>query len=101
MGQFGFIPAICRNVCPSVFDISKSVVVFAQYTGDSRYAMLHLDRVKEECWDSVSLNTSLWTREFAVPAPPIHIVDTLCSNDCSGHGHCSKGTDKFRKLRFT
>ena len=57
------------------------MVVFAQYTGDSRYAMLHLDRVKEECWDSVSLNTSLWTREFAVPAPPIHIVDTLCSND--------------------
>ncbi len=77
------------------------MVVFAQYTGDSRYAMLHLDRVKEECWDSVSLNTSLWTGEFAVPAPPIHIVDTLCSNDCSGHGHCSKGTDKCFDLLYS
>jgi hypothetical protein len=39
----------------------------------------------------VTRNTSLWSREFSSPSPPIHIVDTLCSNDCSGHGHCSKG----------
>jgi len=63
------------------------------YAGDTRYAMLHLDRIKEDCRDSVTRNTSLWARDniHSFPLPPQDIVDFLCLNDCSGHGQCSKG----------
>ena len=55
--------------------------------------MLHLDRIKEDCRDSVTRNTSLWARDniHSFPLPPQDIVDFLCLNDCSGHGQCSKG----------
>lgn len=63
------------------------------YAGDTRYAMLHLDRIKEDCRNMVTRNTTLWARDplHAFPLPPQEIVDFLCLNDCSGHGQCSKG----------
>ena len=55
--------------------------------------MLHLDRIKEDCRQTVSSNTSLWARDarHQFPLPPQDIVDFLCLNDCSGHGQCSAG----------
>jgi len=63
------------------------------YAGDTRYAMLHLDQIKEDCRHTVTRNTSLWARDpvHSFPLPPQDIVDFLCLNDCSGHGQCSKG----------
>jgi len=63
------------------------------YAGDTRYAMLHLDQIKEDCRNMVTRNTSLWARDplHSFPLPPQDIVDFLCLNDCSGHGQCSKG----------
>lgn len=64
-----------------------------QYAGDTRYARLHLDRLKEDCRAAVTTNTSLWSVDATTsyPLPPQDIVDFLCLNDCSGHGQCSKG----------
>ena len=44
----------------------------------------------------VSRNTSLWVMSPLHPdplvlLPPQEILDTLCLNDCSGSGQCSKG----------
>ena len=63
------------------------------YTGDSRYALLQLDRMKEDCRDSVTRNTSLWVKESTSgrAMPPSSVVDTLCLNDCNNHGHCAAG----------
>ena len=64
-----------------------------QYAGDTRYAMLHLDRIKEDCREALTTNTSLWARDALhnFPVPPQDVVDFLCLNDCSGHGQCSSG----------
>ena len=59
--------------------------------------MLQLDRVKEDCRDAVTRNTSLWVKESSdgQPLPPRQIVDTLCLNDCNSHGQCSSGMKYF------
>jgi len=66
------------------------------YAGDSRAAQLHLDLHQETCRQRVSRNTSLWVMSPLHPdplvlLPPQEILDTLCLNDCSGNGQCSKG----------
>ena len=87
------------NICPlcNLFQctglfVHNSNDIF-QYAGDTRYAMLHLDRIKEDCRNMVTRNTTLWARDplHSFPLPPQDIVDFLCLNDCSGHGQCSKG----------
>ena len=65
--------------------------------------MLHLDRIKEDCRESVTRNVSLWVAPSTngIPGPPAQIVDALCINDCSAHGHCSAGIVKLGLWRQT
>ncbi|XP_059099319.1 uncharacterized protein LOC131893336 [Tigriopus californicus] len=66
------------------------------FTGNFRVATLHLERLKEECRESLFRNTSLWTLESGSSflTPPRRIADALCLNDCSGNGICDRGTCK-------
>ncbi len=63
------------------------------FTGDSRVASLHLDRLKASCRDSLFRNTALWTREVgqSFDSPPRSIANSLCLNDCTDNGVCSGG----------
>lgn len=63
------------------------------FTGNFRVATLHLERLKEECRESLFRNTSLWTLESGSSflTPPRRIADALCLNDCSGNGICDRG----------
>ena len=70
------------------------------YSGDSRVAALHLDRMKRECRGSILRNTSLWEREKGNDylSPPRKIADSLCLNDCTGNGLCNRGTNKINLI---
>ena len=63
--------------------------------------MLHLDRIKEDCREALTTNTSLWARDALhnFPVPPQDVVDFLCLNDCSGHGQCSSGESQVWEPR--
>lgn len=95
----GGSPALvqCRDV-PGVIleDILDTCSQDVMFAGDSRAAQLQLDLLKETCRQAVTTNTSLWVTSPLHPGPSValpsqEILDTLCLNDCNGHGQCSKG----------
>ena len=91
------INLVHRDLISSGLLMYLSNLYLLQYAGDTRYARLHLDRIKADCLASVTRNTSLWVpaaTEHAAPRlPPPDLVDFLCVNDCGGHGQCSRGEE--------
>ena len=49
--------------------------------------------LKQNCVTELELNVSRWEHgaESDHPRPPASIMNTLCPDDCSGHGSCLNG----------
>ena len=57
-------------------------------------AGLHLDRLIQDCRDSVFRNASMWARDEAgqlFDMPHKKLADNLCLNGCSDNGACDRG----------
>ena len=57
-------------------------------------AGLHLERLIQDCRDSVFRNASMWARDEAgqlFDMPRRKLADNLCLNGCSGNGACDRG----------
>lgn len=52
-----------------------------------------LNVIENICEEAVIKNASEWQiNSFGMPSPSSRILEVLCSNQCSGHGKCQKGT---------
>lgn len=93
------------SACTSVsgVDVASSVAscrADLMFTGDSRVAGLHEDRLRRECRAVLFRNASLWERQSAgkekaasVWLPPRRIADQLCINNCTQNGVCERGEE--------
>ena len=57
-------------------------------------AGLHLERLIQDCRDSVFRNASMWARDEVgqlFDLPRKGLADNLCLNGCSGNGACDRG----------
>ena len=88
------LPPVCGRLssCPTSPGSCAGVL---QATGEKILSLKLLTNAKNY-GEQVSRNTSLWVMSPLHPdplvlLPPQEILDTLCLNDCSGSGQCSKG----------
>jgi hypothetical protein len=85
--------------CVHVPDIDLTTLVASCrndliHSGDSRVAGLHLERMAQECRDTIFRNASMWTRDEmgqAFDRPKKSLTDNLCLNGCSESGECERG----------
>ncbi|XP_029649426.2 uncharacterized protein LOC115223143 [Octopus sinensis] len=82
--------------CEKVKDVSFSNVIASCFediklTDDKSWASSALENLKEQCLTSIENNVDLWITVNGSRGPPISIIESMCPNDCSQNGNCSKG----------
>ena len=71
------------------------------HSGDSRVAGLHLERLVQDCRDSVFRNASMWARDEVgqlFDMPRKRLADHLCLNGCSGKNKVCKWAAKSSEI---
>ncbi|XP_061167273.1 uncharacterized protein LOC133176126 [Saccostrea echinata] len=94
-----------ENVCKSAFNSSEPFQTCRQYvsdmtnaslsncimdvrlTGDENITAIHIEAALKQCVNFLDLNTTLKTEQPDVT----YQLQSLCSNNCSGHGICKDG----------